>query len=466
MAFSSVIFVCAFLPAVCLLYWAVPGVRAKNALLIAASLIFYSFGNPFDLLVLLGSVLCSYLAGLLVTRPRPWGRGFLALAAAVNLGLLAFYKYLGFVVENINLLFGSEWQPPAVGLPLGISFFTFQGLSYVIDVYRDRRLQCRSFFDLLLYVCLFPRLVAGPILKYQDMAGEIRSRRCTLEGTAQGLRRFILGLTKKLLLSDTLAGLVDAVFALQPDQLDFRLAWLGAVGYALQIYFDFSGYSDMAIGLGWVFGFHFKENFDHPYAAASVKNFWRRWHISLSTWFRDYLYIPLGGNRKGRLRTYLNKLIVFFCTGLWHGASWTYVVWGLWHGAFLVAEDRLPAGRLKKPLRWLGHVYTLLVVVLGFVFFRASSLGQAGAIIASMFTGFAVTAETTAALAGLADPLRLSVMAAGCVCSLPLLDRVRAAAKAHPALEAASYPAALLLFALDIVHLSAASFVPFIYSQF
>ena len=328
MAFSSVIFVCAFLPAVCLLYWAVPGVRAKNALLIAASLVFYSFGNPFDLLVLLGSVLCSYLAGLLVTRPRPWGRVFLALAAAVDLGLLAFYKYLGFVVENINLLFGSEWQPPAVGLPLGISFFTFQGLSYVIDVYRDRRLQCRSFFDLLLYVCLFPRLVAGPILKYQDMAGEIRSRRCTLEGTAQGLRRFILGLTKKLLLSDTLAGLVDAVFALQPDQLDFRLAWLGAVGYALQIYFDFSGYSDMAIGLGWVFGFHFKENFDHPYAAASVKNFWRRWHISLSTWFRDYLYIPLGGNRKGRLRTYLNKLIVFFCTGLWHGASWTYVVGG------------------------------------------------------------------------------------------------------------------------------------------
>ena len=467
MAFSSVIFVCAFLPAVCLLYWAVPGVRAKNALLIAASLIFYSFGNPFDLLVLLGSVLCSYLAGLLVTRPRPWGRVFLALAAAVDLGLLAFYKYLGFVVENINLLFGSEWQPPAVGLPLGISFFTFQGLSYVIDVYRDRRLQCRSFFDLLLYVCLFPRLVAGPILKYQDMAGEIRSRRCTLEGAAQGLRRFILGLTKKLLLSDTLAGLVDAVFALQPDQLDFRLAWLGAVGYALQIYFDFSGYSDMAIGLGWVFGFHFKENFDHPYAAASVKNFWRRWHISLSTWFRDYLYIPLGGNRKGRLRTYLNKLIVFFCTGLWHGASWTYVVWGLWHGAFLVAEDRLrPAGRHGRPARWLGHLYTLLVAVVGFVFFRAATLGQAAEIIRNMFTGFAVTAESAAALASLASPLHLWVLAAGCVGCLPWLDRVKQWAAKHPVLEAASYPAALALFGLDLVHLSAASFVPFIYFQF
>ena len=467
MAFSSVIFVCAFLPAVCLLYWAVPGVRAKNALLIAASLIFYSFGNPFDLLVLLGSVLCSYLAGLLVTRPRPWGRVFLALAAAVDLGLLAFYKYLGFVVENINLLFGSEWQPPAVGLPLGISFFTFQGLSYVIDVYRDRRLQCRSFFDLLLYVCLFPRLVAGPILKYQDMAGEIRSRRCTLEGTAQGLRRFILGLTKKLLLSDTLAGLVDAVFALQPDQLDFRLAWLGAVGYALQIYFDFSGYSDMAIGLGWIFGFHFKENFRYPYAAASVKEFWRRWHISLSTWFRDYLYIPLGGNRKGKVRTYCNKLIVFFCTGLWHGASWTYVVWGLWHGAFLVAEDRLrPAGRHGRPARWLGHLYTLLVAVVGFVFFRAATLGQAAEIIRSMFTGFAVTAESAAALASLASPLHLWVLAAGCVGCLPWLDRVKQWAAKHPILEAASYPAALALFGLDLVHLSAASFVPFIYFQF
>ena len=466
MAFSSVIFVCVFLPAVCILNWAIPGVRGRNILLAAASLLFYAFGDPAHLLLLLGSVLFNYAAGLLAARPWRWSRLVLWAAVAGNLGVLAFYKYLGFLAENLSLLLGVSLPVPAVALPLGISFFTFQGLSYVIDVYRDKSLATRSFFDLLLYICLFPRLVAGPILKYQDVAGELHCRAVTLDGTARGVRRFILGLTKKLLLSDTAAGMVNAVFALEAGQLDFRLAWLGAVGYALQIYFDFSGYSDMAIGLGWIFGFHFKENFRYPYAAASVKEFWRRWHISLSTWFRDYLYIPLGGNRKGKVRTYCNKLIVFFCTGLWHGASWTYVVWGLWHGAFLVAEDRLPVSRLKKPLRWLGHVYTLLVVVLGFVFFRASSLGQAGAIIASMFTGFAVTAETTAALAGLADPLRLSVMAAGCVCSLPLLDRVRAAAKAHPALEAASYPAALLLFALDIVHLSAASFVPFIYFQF
>src|SRR5699024_18281 len=428
-----------FLPAVCILNWAIPGVRGRNILLAAASLLFYAFGDPAHLLLLLGSVLFNYAAGLLAARPGRWSRAALWLAVAVNLGVLAFYKYLGFLAENLSLLLGVSLPVPAVALPLGISFFTFQGLSYVIDVYRDKSLATRSFFDLLLYICLFPRLVAGPILKYQDVAGELHCRAVTLDGTARGVRRFILGLTKKLLLSDTATGMVNAVFALEAGQVDFRLAWLGPVGYALQIYFDFSGYSDMAIGLGWIFGFHFKENFRYPYAAASVKEFWRRWHISLSTWFRDYLYIPLGGNRKGKARTYCNKLIVFFCTGLWHGASWTYVVWGLWHGVFLVAEDRLrPAGRHGRPARWLGHLYTLLVAVVGFVFFRAATLGQAAEIIRSMFTGFAVTAESAAALASLASPLHLWVLAAGCIGCLPWLDRVKQWAAKHPILEAAS----------------------------
>ncbi len=353
MAFSSVVFVCVFLPAVCILNGLIRGVRGRNALLAAASLLFYAFGDPAHLLLLLGSVLCNYIAGLLAARQGKWGRLFLWLAVAANLGVLAFYKYLGFLAENLSLLLGVPLPVPAVALPLGISFFTFQGLSYVIDVSRDKSIVTRRFFDLLLYICLFPRLVAGPILKYRDVAGELHSRTVTLDGTARGVRRFILGLTKKLLLSDTAAGMVNAVFALEAGQLDFRLAWLGAVGYALQIYFDFSGYSDMAIGLGWIFGFHFGENFRYPYAAASVKEFWRRWHISLSTWFRDYLYIPLGGSRRGRLRTCINKLTVFFCTGLWHGASWTYVVWGLWHGAFLAAEDRFrPGGQTGQSGVW------------------------------------------------------------------------------------------------------------------
>ena len=302
MAFSSVVFVCFFLPAVCLLNWAMPGIRSKNALLTVASLIFYGFGDPFNLVLLLASVLCNYTAGLLVTGRRR--RLFLALAVAFNLGLLAFYKYLGFFAANLNALLGAQLPVPQITLPIGISFFTFQGLSYVIDVYREPDLQTSSFFDVLLYICLFPQLVAGPIVKYRDIAREIRVRRATLPETAQGLRRFVLGLSKKLLIADTMAGVADTVFGLDAAFLDIRLAWLGAVAYTLQIYFDFSGYSDMAIGMGWIFGFHFKENFDHPYASTSVKMFWRRWHISLSSWFRDYLYIPLGGNRRGRWRTY------------------------------------------------------------------------------------------------------------------------------------------------------------------
>ena len=466
MAFSSVVFLCVFLPVVCILNWLMPGIRCKNALLVVASLIFYAFGNPFYLLLLVGSVLCNYLAGLLVTHPR-WGRLFLALAVAVNLGALAFYKYLGFLVQNLNLLLGTALPVPAIVLPVGISFFTFQGLSYVIDVYRDRTLQNRSFFEVLLYICLFPQLVAGPIVKYRDIAAEIHTRRATLTDTAQGVRRFILGLSKKLLLADTAAGIADTVFGLEAGSLDIRLAWLGAVAYTLQIYFDFSGYSDMAIGLGWIFGFHFKENFDHPYSAGSIKQFWRRWHISLSSWFRDYLYIPLGGNRKGRLRMYLNKLVVFFFTGLWHGANWTYVVWGLWHGAFLVAEDKLiPVERLRRPFRWVGHLYTLLVVVVGFVFFRAADLQQAGLMIQNLFAGFSITAQSSAALAGLVDPYHLTALVLGCVGSLPVLEPLRKAAQSRPALEAASYPAALVLLALDLIHLSAATFVPFIYFQF
>ncbi len=467
MAFSSFIFISAFLPAVCILHWLIPGIRGKNALLLAASLVFYAFGDPFNLLLLLGSALWNYLAGLLVTRRRPYGKLFLTLAVLGNLGVLAFYKYLGFFVENINLLLGASLPAPAVALPIGISFFTFQGMSYVVDVYRDHDLQDRNLFDVLLYICLFPQLTSGPIVKYRDLAPELRSRRATPADMAAGIRRFIVGLSKKLLLADTTAGVVNTVFALEPAALDIRLAWLGAVGYTLQIYFDFSGYSDMAIGLARLFGFHYRENFDYPYTAASVKQFWRKWHISLSSWFRDYLYIPLGGNRKGRLRMYRNKLIVFFCTGLWHGASWTYIVWGMWHGAFLVAEDKLlPVERLGRRTRWLGHLYTMLVVVIGFVFFQASSLGQAGAILWNMAAGFRLTAEGSAVLAGLVDPRHLWMLALGCLFCLPVGEKLRVFAQKHPALEAASYPAALALFGLDIVRLSAASYLPFIYFQF
>lgn len=465
MVFSSAVFLFVFLPAVFLLDRAARGIRLKNALLLAASLIFYAFGQPVYLPLLLLSVLLNYVCGLLAAGKYP--RLGVALAVAGGIGMLAVFKYADFAIGTVNSLFSLSLPLTGIALPIGISFFTFQGLSYVVDVYRDRSVVSKSFVKVLLYISYFPQLIAGPIVKYHDIEREIDERHTTPQETALGIRRFICGLSKKLLISNAMGQMADAVFALPAGEIGMFAAWMGAVCYTLQIYFDFSGYSDMAIGMGRMFGFHFLENFNYPYASTTIKEFWRRWHISLSTWFRDYLYIPLGGNRKGKARTYCNKLIVFFCTGLWHGASWTYVVWGLWHGAFLVAEDRLrPAGRHGRPARWLGHLYTLLVAVVGFVFFRAATLGQAAEIIRSMFTGFAVTAESAAALASLASPLHLWVLAAGCVGCLPWLDRVKQWAAKHPILEAASYPAALALFGLDLVHLSAASFVPFIYFQF
>lgn len=470
MVFSSAIFLCLFLPIVCLLNRLLPGIRSRNALLIAASLVFYAFGNPAYLLLLLTSVICNYLAGLHVSRETAGGKAALVLAITVNLGLLGVFKYLGFLMRNMSLLFPDTLlfqHVPDIALPVGISFFTFQGLSYVIDVYRDNSLRCRSFPAVLLYISLFPQLVAGPIVKYRDVAAEIYNRDCTAEDTAQGLRRFILGLSKKLLLADVAGEVVTLVFSLDAADLDIRLAWLGAIAYTLQIYFDFSGYSDMAIGLGRLFGFHFRENFQHPYAASSIRDFWRRWHISLSSWFRDYLYIPLGGNRKGIVRMYINRLLVFFCTGLWHGANWTFVLWGLWHGVALVVEDRLSRAPERKPFnRLFGRLCTLLVVILGFVLFRADTLSQAGVMFVNLFVGFRFTPESTAALATVLNPRCLCTLIAGCALSLPLLPVLREKTKPLKWVDTLTYPATLLLFAVAMCRLSAASYVPFIYFQF
>lgn len=467
MVFSSAIFLFAFLPAVCLLYRIIPGLRAKNILLIAASLIFYGTGNISYIPLLLTSVLINYVGGRTVTGKHP--RLALVATLALNLGILAVFKYLGFFAENLNLIPGIRLTVPVIALPIGISFFTFQGMSYVIDVYREPELEDRSFFDVLLYISFFPQLVAGPIVKYKDISELIRSRECTPRDTAEGIRRFILGLSKKLLIADAMDGLVAAVYGMSAVSLDARLAWLGVIAYSLQIYFDFSGYSDMAIGLGRMFGFRFRENFDHPYTASSIKQFWRKWHISLSSWFRDYLYIPLGGNRKGTARTYINKFIVFFLTGLWHGANWTFVLWGLWHGLFAVAEDTgvIPVNKAGKRTKWLGHVYTMLVVVLGFALFRADSVASAGTVFAGL-VDFRFTELSTAALASAVDPHTLCMLILGCLFSLSVIEFVKSRLKGEALRKAelVSYPIVLLLFVLDILHLASASYVPFIYFQF
>ncbi|RKJ41219.1 MBOAT family protein [Acutalibacter sp. 1XD8-33] len=466
MVFSSPAFLFAFLPVTFLLSRLIPHRTAQNALLAVLSLVFYAFGEPVYVLLLLGSVGINYLSGVLLCS-RLNKKAVLAAAVLLNLGILCVFKYADFAVDTLNRL-GLSLPQPGIALPIGISFFTFQGLSYLIDCYRDRSLVSRSFLKLTLYIAFFPQLIAGPIVKYHQVSQQIDHREMYPALTADGIRRFILGLGKKLLLSNTLGQMADLVFLASPAQLDARSAWLGAFCYMLQIYFDFSGYSDMAIGLGRMFGFQFEENFRYPYASGSIKEFWRRWHISLSSWFRDYLYIPLGGNRKGRFRTELNKCLVFFCTGLWHGASWSFVLWGLWHGFFIILEDLLPPpGKLRRIL-W--RPVTLLAVLLGFVLFRADSLPVAGTVYSAMAGTLPVTLESAALLRALLSPLNILILVAACFCALPLLPRIKAFASGESAgasvLRIASYGAAIGIFLLCVLNLSSTQFNPFIYFRF
>ena len=388
MLFSSSIFLFAFLPAVLLGYYVVfRGMRrAQNLLLLAASLLFYAWGEPWFVLVMMGSILANYFFGLWVHAWRRRGRRpALPVTAAVvcNLGLLFVFKYLTFTLENLNLA-GLNTPVPVIGLPIGISFFTFQALSYVLDVAMGTAQVQRNPLRLGLYISLFPQLIAGPIVKYSTVADEIEGRRETWADFSSGCCRFIVGLGKKVLLSNQLAVVADAAWDTPIGDLSAALAWLGALCYTLQIYYDFSGYSDMAIGLGKLFGFHFLDNFNYPYLSRSVTEFWRRWHISLSTWFRDYVYIPLGGSRKGPWRTYRNLFVVWLLTGVWHGANWTFLCWGLFYFLLLCLEKLGASGRpIPAPAGW---AWTFLMVNFGWVLFRAPSLPAALDYLGAMFS--------------------------------------------------------------------------------
>ena len=389
MVFSSPVFLFLFLPLVLGLYFLSPK-PVRNLLLLTASLLFYSWGTKLLVLMMLASISANWLLGLWVGRVREtrWGKAALAITVALNLAPLVYFKYTNFLAGNLgDLLAPFGIALPALApivLPIGISFFTFHEMSYVIDVYRGEAAVERNPINVALYVAFFPQSIAGPIVRYVDVAAQIRDRRVTVDGFAEGIERFLLGLVKKLLIANSVAPVADAIFELPDNELTFALAWLGVICYSLQIYFDFSGYSDMAIGLGLMFGFRFMENFNYPYIARSVTEFWRRWHISLSTWFRDYLYIPLGGNQRGTIRTYFNLLLVFFLCGLWHGASWKFVAWGLFHGAFLVIERRGLGKWLGRRWSPLAHLYTLLAVMVGWVFFRAVNLQHAIAVLLAL----------------------------------------------------------------------------------
>lgn len=458
MVFSSAIFLFIFLPIVFILDRLLPSIKAKNSMLLVVSLLFYSFGKPEYLILLLCSTALNHVCGRIAASQHR--RAGVIIAVTGNLSLLCVFKYADFAIGTVNPLFGTGIPLINIALPVGISFFTFQGLSYVIDVYRDHTLVSKSFAKTLLYISFFPQLIAGPIVKYHDIEQEIDQRQVNPRETAYGICRFICGLAKKLLISNAVGQIADTVFALELYDIGAFSAWLGAICYTLQIYFDFSGYSDMAIGMGHMFGFHFLENFEYPYTATTIKEFWRRWHISLSSWFRDYLYIPLGGNQKGKLRTYLNKFFVFFATGLWHGASWNFVLWGLWHGLFSILEDIPIFPRKYLQGKWLGRLYTMLIVVLGFVLFRAESLAQAGGVIRAMFTGFGALTSGDIALLGDVTVLFLLTAVIACVLCAPVAKRIDCK---HDTIRLGG---ALALLVLCMLNLATGSFNPFIYFRF
>ena len=382
MLFSSLVFLWFFLPAAVFLYYLAPGRNAKNIVLFAASLIFYGWGGPrYLLLVLLTALLC-YAAGLCLdaagerTALKKLSVGVFVL---ITLGILGYFKYYNFFAATAGRLAGKELFPLRdIVLPLGISFYTFQAISYVVDVYRGKSPAQKNLFHMALYLFLFPQILSGPIIKYHQVAGQLTNRNETISMQFYGIKRFVYGLAKKVLLANTFGQSVDYIMGVPSGQMGTLTAWLAVILYTLQIYYYFSGYSDMAIGLGRIFGFYYEENFNYPYLSSSITEFWRRWHISLSTWFRDYLYIPLGGNRKGLGRTCVNLFIVFLATGLWHGASMTFIIWGIYHGIFILSE-RLWLKKVldRNPVKFLNHLYAMFVVVFGWLLFRAPSMTYA-----------------------------------------------------------------------------------------
>lgn len=387
MVFSSIIFLCVFMPIVFITYFLCPA-GLRNILLLVASLVFYAWGEPVYILVMLFSTFFNYLSGRLVyifkNRLMPkQAKTVLVISIIESIAVLFLFKYTDFFIQMVNMFSIKEIPLIGIALPAGISFYTFQIMSYTIDVYRGRVEAQKNIIDFAMYVCMFPQLIAGPVVRYEQVAADIHGRKLEWQNIALGFQRFVTGLGKKVIFANMTGALWEDIYNASAADTSVLLAWLGAVAYTFQIYFDFSGYSDMAIGLGRIFGFHFPENFLYPYKSVSVTEFWRRWHISLSSWFRDYLYIPMGGSRKGNV--YLHLLIVFVCTGLWHGADYTFIVWGLWHGVFILIERviKQKSIRINVPcaLRWL---YTMSVVMIGWVFFKADTLQDAIGCLAAM----------------------------------------------------------------------------------
>ena len=465
MLFSSLSFLYYFLPCVLIIYFLAPK-KLKNSVLLLSSLFFYAWGEPKYVLLMLLAILCGYLFALLIERyrGRRLSRLFLILSVSLSAAILGFFKYADFFIQNFNAVTGLSLPLLRIALPIGISFYTFQLISYTVDVYRGVPAQ-RSFIDLAAYISLFPQLIAGPIVRYSQIAEQLSSRRHSLDKAALGIRRFILGLGKKVLIANAMGQLCQIFSASQDKSVLFF--WLYAIANMLHIYFDFSGYSDMAIGLGKLFGFDFPENFNYPYISRSVTEFWRRWHISLGSWFRDYVYIPMGGNRVSKPRWLLNILVVWLLTGFWHGAAWTFIVWGLFFAVFLILEKLWLLKRLEKaPV--LGRFYVLFTVMLSFIIFSAENMGQALSSLSSLFGAGGLpllSAEFLYYLKSYAVLLLIAVVGATPLPRL-LLQRLGIRPGGEKLRNLLEVPALLLILALSTAYLVDGSFNPFLYFRF
>lgn len=476
MVFSSLTFLFAFLPITLLVYYLVPK-KAQNVVILISGLIFYAWGEPIYVLAMIASTFIDYTAGLLIAKydNKPKIRtACLIVSLVMNLGLLGTFKYLGFLIESANAWFGLAIPNPNLPLPIGISFFTFQSMSYTIDLYRRNIKVQKNAVSFIAFVTLFPQIVAGPIVRYEDIQNEIDNRSITEKMIGDGISRFIVGLGKKVLIANNIGALWDSVKAMEYGELSAVTAWLGILAFTFQIYFDFSGYSDMAIGLGKMLGFNFPENFNYPYMSHSISEFWRRWHITLGAWFRSYIYIPLGGNRKGTARTIINLLIVWTITGIWHGASWNFMLWGAYFGVLIVLE-RLFLGKLLEKLpSFLSWLYTFILVVFGWIMFDgvdASTVNigdmfsQVGSYIAAMFGANGVIMDSFATNAIVNYGIMFAICIFGSADALKILaDKIRE--KAPRWVQYGFAPVQLAVLLASVAFIATSSYNPFLYFNF
>ena len=466
MVFSSIIFIFIFLPIVLLAYYTL-GNKIKNYILLVSSFIFYAWGGVEYLKILVLSILINYIFGLLIDKSRDnilIKKVILSIGVLINLSFLFYFKYYNFFAESVNSIFNTNYSIRDIVLPIGISFFTFQGMSYIIDIYRNDAKVNKNPFAVALYMSFFPNILSGPIVKYKTVGDEVTKRKESIEYFSYGINRFVLGLAKKVIIADVLGAMADNIFNLYYTGIDTPTAWIGALCYTFQIYFDFSGYSDSAIGLGYMFGFKTMENFNYPYISKSITEFWRRWHISLSTWFKEYLYIPLGGNRRGNV--YFNLFVVFLVTGIWHGANWTFILWGLWHGLFILIERAIKNKKwyIKTP-NIIKHVVTMLIVILGWVLFRAENIEQGLGFIKTMF-GFNNAGVITFEYSYFINKKFIFWMIISIIGSLPFISNKLKKYNGNVYFEILSTIGIALLFIVSIIFIVNSTYSPFIYFQF